>query len=225
MKMADLFFENPLLLLMMEHFDADFVVHDKTIEEVCAENNISKNVFVAFANLYNGFYQSVELNFSEQDVLCIIAFLRNTHQYYLNEKYPEIRSLIEQMYKKNETTEIKLIEKFFQEYFEEVVVHLDYEDKNAFPYFTELMKQKKVTIAQQGGNFSADVYNDHHTDIEYKLDELKNLLLKHIPLKEDRTLRRKLLFSLFELEYDLNIHTIIESTILTPLIKKIEKSR
>jgi regulator of cell morphogenesis and NO signaling len=221
MKLTDLFFENPMLLLMMEHFDIDYVTHEKTVEQVCAQNNISPHVFVAFANLYNGFHYSDDDAFSNNDMLTMIAFLLNSHQYYKNEKYPEIRTLIDRLYLKNETAEIKMVGKFFDEYFEEVTEHLDYEDQIAFPHFSGLINQPEGRDIQTA--FSANEYLDHHTDIETKLTELKNLLLRYISIKSDRALRRQLLFSLFELEYDLTIHSTIEESILIPLIKKLEK--
>jgi regulator of cell morphogenesis and NO signaling len=223
MKLTELFFENPMLLLMMEHFDLDFVAHEKTVAQVCKENNISSDLFVSIANLYNGFHQSAGFQYTGDDLPVIIGFLLNSHQYYKNEKYPEIRSLIDRLAKLNSAPEIKLVGKFFDEYFEEVTEHLDYEDQIAFPYFSGLIN--KLKNGTESSTFSADEYLDHHTDIETKLSELKNLLLRYISIKDDRTLRRQLLFSLFELEYDLIIHSVIEESILIPLVKEIEKQQ
>jgi len=74
------------------------------------------------------------------------------------------------------------------------------------------------------GNYSVSDYQEHHDNIEDKLEDLKNLLLKHLPLDNDQQIRRKLLFSLFELEYDLTIHTRIEDEILIPLVEKLERT-
>ena len=224
MKMADLILENPSMLLLMEHFELGFIVHDETVSQLCKENKISKEVFIAFANLYNGFYPSEAGNFSKDDIPAIILFLRNTHNYYENEKYPEIKNLIEQLYSKNDAAEIRLIGKFFDEYFEEVKEHLSYENKVVFPYFNQLAKKvEPKTKIKNKNEFSVNEYREHHTDIESKLNDLKELLLKHIPIKNDRILRRKIIVNLFEVEYDLNIHSIIEETVLIPLIVKLEK--
>jgi regulator of cell morphogenesis and NO signaling len=221
LKMADLIMENPALLLMMEHFELDFIVHDKTVSQVCSENNISELVFVAFGNLYNGFAPSQKENYSKDDISVIIRFLTNSHSYYKKDKYPEIKHYINQLFIQNDAPEIKLVEKFFNEYFEEVSEHLEYEENVAFPFFCELLNR---TNNQSTNTFSVREYSEHHSDIETKLADLKNLLLKHIALKNDRTVRRKLLFSLFELEFDLNIHSMIEELILIPFIDQIEKA-
>lgn len=73
--------------------------------------------------------------------------------------------------------------------------------------------------------FSGTEYLEHHTDIEIKLTDLKNLLFRHVSLKNDPVNRRKLLFSLIELEYVLNIHSLIEETILIPLVIKLENKQ
>jgi regulator of cell morphogenesis and NO signaling len=208
----------------MEHFELDFIVHDKTIQQLCDENNISLEVFICFANLYNG-YRSTDIEkFNGSDIASIVLFLKNTHNYYENEKYPEIRNYIQQLYAKNNSAEIKLIEKFFDEYFEEVKEHLYYEDHVAFPYFTELIMNKNLNKSDKDKfRYSVKDYREHHSDIETALNDLKELLLKHIPVKDDRVLRRKTIMSLCELENDLNIHSTIEELILIPLVSRLEK--
>ena len=222
MRLSDLIFENPALLLLLEHFDIETLTRDKTVAQICDDRQLNPDVFIVLANLYNGFYPSGVEKFGEQDALSFILFLRNSHLFYLNEKIPEVQSLINELYKKNEQKKIKLIEDFFNEYANEVREHLAYEDDIAFPYFNALIRNSGITNNEQD-KFSVQVYRDHHGDIETKLADLKNLLLRFISLKEDRPVQRKLLLSLFELESDLNIHSIIEEQLLMPLIKKIER--
>lgn len=225
MKMSDLIFDNPSILLLMEHFGLNFIVHEKTVMQVCTQNNINTKVFITFANMYNGFSVTDVENFTKEDISDIILYLRNSHNYYENEKYPEIRNYIQELYQKNNSAEIKLIDKFFDEYFEEVKEHLSYEDRIAFPYFNELIhNEDSGTKEKQKHDFSVNDYSEHHTDIESKLNDLKELLLKHVPIQNDRTLRRKIVVSLFELEYDLTIHSTIEEKILMPLIGNLENS-
>ena len=221
MKMSDLIFENPSLLLMLEHFNINIVVRDKSVEQICNENQIGLQVFLPVVNLYNGFHPAGGENLNKSDIKPVILFLKNSHRYYLDEKIPEISDYIRRLFSENNSPEIRLVEKFFDEYSQEVKEHLDYEDVIAFPYFNSLAQDSKHPGSEKN-SFSAGEYRDHHTDIETKLGELKSLLLKHIPLKQDRSLRRKLLTSLFELEYDLTVHAAIEESILIPLIKKIE---
>jgi regulator of cell morphogenesis and NO signaling len=175
--------------------------------------------------LYNGFHLSGNENFTNDEIADIILYLRNSHNYYENEKYPEIKNYIQELYQKNDSPEIKLIDKFFNEYFEEVKEHLSYENRIVFPYFHELLHKNSVSKnPHQKNDFSVNEYSEHHTDIESKLNDLKELLLKYVPVQNDRVLRRKIVVGLFELEYDLNIHSTIEETVLMPLIGKLENN-
>lgn len=220
MRMLDLINENPSLLLLMEYFEIDHAVNDMTVQELCRKNKIDLDVFLIFSNLYNDFHPNLqEVMGTDLDVQVIIKFLKNSHNYYKNDKYPEIKQYINQLYNHQNSTDVKRIEVFFNDYFNEVLEHLDYEDKVAFPYFKQLSEQN-VDIKKCV--FSSNEYRVHHTDIETKLSDLKNLLLKHISLNKDYILRRKLLSALFELERNLNIHSIIEEVILLPLIEEIE---
>ncbi len=221
-RMSELINENCSFLLLLEHLEIDFSVNNKTVAQLCEKNAIDLSVFIVIGNLYNGFHPSKEEINSLNDISVIIKFLRNSHRYYKNDKYPEIQRYIKKLYEKHNTEDIELIEKFFMDYFNEVKEHLEYEDKIAFPYFCQLI-DSNATYTKS--NFSVNQYKEHHSDVEIKLTDLKNLLLKHIELKGDLTTRRKFLYSLFELELDLNIHSIIEERILIPLIEKVEKDR
>ena len=220
MKLFGLIEENPSLLLMMQHFDIDFRVDDLTVAQLCAEKGISEKLFVSVANLYNGFKPKDNPIDSLDDVKRVIAFLRNSHDYYRHDKYPQISSYIRQLQENHPEKELKLLEEFFNEYFTEVIEHLDYEDTVAFPYFIELIGNRENI---KNDLYSAKEYSEHHTDIELKLKDIKNLLLKYVTIDSDLNLRRKLLFSLYELEYDLYIHSLIEETILIPFGYNMER--
>jgi len=221
MKMSDLIVENPRLLILLEHFNLDFVVSDKTVSLLCDENSIPLQLFLLFGNLYNGYQPEVSHIGSPEDIKTIIMFLRNSHIYYKEEKYPEILSYIKQIQDKTHNSEIKLIENFFKDYFTEVLEHLDYEETIAFPYIVNLVEQKGKQV---NSDFSANEYREHHTDIETKLTDLKNLLLKHIKISNELPLRRKLFLSLFELGFDLQLHAMIEESILLPIVADIEST-
>jgi len=223
MKTSDILISNPYLILLLEHLGINMEVREKTVEQICNENNVSTELFLIIANLYNGFKPSPISDYSFNDIQTIIKYLKSSHEYYLDEKYPLIQKYIEMINSINDHPEILMIGKFFDKYFKEVVEHLDYEDDVVFPYVLDLNDQltrknpEKSTI-----NYSVTEYREHHDDIEEKLTDLNNLLIKYIPQKNDRQVRRKLLLCLFELEYDLKIHSQIEETILIPMVEKME---
>ncbi|SCM56602.1 hemerythrin domain-containing protein [Petrimonas mucosa] len=221
MKLFDLIEENPALLLVMQHFDIDFRVGDLTVSQLCQEKGISERLFISIANLYNGFKPKENPIDSIDDVEQIVRFLKNSHNYYRNDKYPQISAYIKQLQENHPEKELKLLEQFFNEYFAEVIDHLDYEDNIAFPYFIEFSVKRDNP---QNTSYSALEYSEHHSDIELKIRDIKNLLLKYVTIEDDLGLRRKLLFALYELEYDLYVHSLIEETILIPFGYNMEKA-
>lgn len=221
-KMLDLINENYSLLLCLQHFDIDFSVDNSTVEELCVENKINLNAFIVIANLYNGFFPvDNEIN-KIDNIKSVLHFLKKSHSFYIEDKYPELKYYLEKIKNVHTSKDFQLIEQFFNDYFEEVLEHLKYEDEVAFPYFFSLERKDKII---QSNSFSAKEYRNHHTDIETKLTDLKNLFLKHIKIKSDLNIKRKFLNTLFGLEFDLKIHSVIEEKVLIPLIERIENEQ
>lgn len=221
-KMLDLINENYSLLLCLQHFDIDFSVNNKTVENLCAEYKINLNAFLVIVNLYNGFLPEISDVEKINNITPILTFLKKSHSFYVEDKYPELKYYLGIMKNSHSNKDFQLIEKFFIDYFIEVTEHLNYEDETAFPYFYSLLQNNKIN---QEKVFSSNEYKNHHTDIETKLTDLKNLFLKHIKIKSDSNIKRKFLNTLFGLELDLKIHSIIEEKILIPLIENIERQQ
>lgn len=223
-KVADLFQHNPFFMLLTGHFGINFGMSDKSISQVCAEQKINTDLFLKFANAFNGYSPAEKSDYSIEDTVTIINYLKKCHTYYIEEKYPEIRKYIEQMLSLNKDPEALLVDHFFSKYFDEVREHLNYENQVVFPYVLNLherVNKKKTTI--NNIKYSVKEYKEQHDDIEEKLTDLKKLLIKYLPSGKDQRARRKLLFSLFELEYDLNFHSKIEDLILIPLVEQMER--
>ena len=222
MKMSDVILNNPLNILILERFEIALGFNDKSFKDIC-ENTINVEVFLTILNLYNNSPFRTTANFNLEDMQLILHFLKNSHKYYLLEKYPEISANIELMIKTNNDPEIKMVKRFFEEYKKEVAEHINYENDISFPYILSLFKAglDNGDIKEQS-MYSIGDFKEHHDDIEDKLTDLKNLLIKYLPQKKDKKARRKILIDLFELEHDLRIHTEIEDKILIPQIERIE---
>ena len=175
LKVTELIKENPSFLLVLEHFGVDEILKDKTIAQLCSQYNIGEFIFTAICNLYNGFNFVSHEKPDRSDIPVIIRFLSNSHRYYKNEKYPEILEYIKKLNIPDHKKEITMVEVFFNEYFVEVKEHLEYEEEIVFPYFSHLYDN---LTPESEKKFSASQNLDHHSDIESKLADLKNLLMK-----------------------------------------------
>ena len=219
MKMSKLLFRHHQLILALERFGIRLGVKEKTIEEVCADFNISPNVFLLVANLYTNISYKFKLSFTTLEIQQIVKYLTKSHQYYSKEVFPEIIQNIHLLCESSNKPELLMVEKFFNEYKKEVDHHFDYENDTVFPYILQLIDDKREE------NYSVIDYREHHDDIQEKLDDLKRLLIEHLPQVVSNSLRRKILFALFDLDYDLQVHSKIENEILIPQVEQLEKER
>jgi regulator of cell morphogenesis and NO signaling len=189
---------------------------------LCEEYNVDLPSFLIISNLYNGFFPEVEDVYTIQDLETTLNYLKNSHCYYREEKYPELKHHLQKLKQNHDRKDIEMIEDFFNDYFIEVLDHLKYEDEIAFPYFYTLSSHHKVS---SHNIFSVQEYRNDHTDIETKLVDLKNLFLKYIKIKDEGNIKYKFLNCLFGLETDLKIHCMVEEKVLMPIAEKLEAER
>lgn len=222
-KVAELVSENSNILLMLEHFGIGPAFHEKNLEQISREFNINLHLLTAFAGIFITGQLSGTEKIGMSDIPSIISYLQSGHSYYLDEKLPVIRQLIHDMAALNDHPEISLAGKFFHEYELEVRDHLMYENDVVFPYISRLYATLNETAGKpELPSFSVSEYEEHHDDIEIKLSDLTNLLIKYLPVSGDRQIRRNLIINLFMLGNELRIHTLIEDKILIPVAEKLE---
>jgi len=217
-KMADVIFNHHNLILILERFEMKLGVKEKSVGEFCAEYAVSPKVFLMVINLYVNPEHRVELTFDRCEVRQIVNYLTNSHNYYSGEVFPEMIENIHRMSESSRKPELQMVEGFFNEYKGEVDQHFIYENETVFPYILSLISSE----SEAGNNYSVVDYREHHDDIQEKLDDLKKLLIKHLPANANVKLLRKILIALFDLDFDLNIHSKIENEILIPQVEKLE---
>jgi len=217
---ASLVLNNPSLLFVIERFGIKLGFQEKTIAEVCEEYQLSASLFSGVCNLYINPTKIAAFEIKAEELGMLINYLRNSHSYYKTEVLPKIAKQIAVITQdNNDEVSFALIKRFFEEYKNEVLKHLDYEENIAFPYALSLASGKEQTLGYRINN-----YKNNHDNIETKLYDLKNLLIKYLPEKEKQIHRRDLLLSLFRFEEDLHIHTLIEDHILVTAVEEIENS-
>ncbi len=224
-KITDIIQNNPNLLLVFEHFGFSYEYNNKTLKEICNLYEVNTDLVITVTNLFNGHGINKSVNFSKENVVSIIKFLKSNHNYYGTEKIPMLKELINKMIEVNDHPKILLVNKFFESYYTEVIEHFNYENNVVFPYALELLNKTKLSFNEEveKTGFSIQVFKENHEDIEEKLQDLINLLLKYLPVKNDMRIRRELLLGIFELEQNLYIHRLIEDNILVPMLEEAEK--
>jgi regulator of cell morphogenesis and NO signaling len=224
LRMADVIHINQRLLLVIERFGISLGFGDKTIAEVCIKHQLNISFVLLVLNVFNDHTFSVSELLSKEYIPELIDYLKNGHQYFLVDKLPYINELIDRFIEKTENPDSRLLRAFFKEYMNEVIEHMNFEEKTVFPYILSLYeKLLGQEVNEELLRYRIDDFIDNHSNIEEKLDDLKQLLIKHFPPTKDRFYRNQILFELFDLEYDLNDHNGLEERILTPIVRTLEK--
>ena len=218
-KMNDLIREDASLLLTMTRFGLPLGFGEKTVREVCNEQKIDAPTFLAVVNYIAGGFQAEILNPEAINISDLITYLRNAHNFFIDFKLPLIRrKLIEAIEDTvREDPYKKMILKFFDDYEQEVQKHMAYENDTVFPYVLRLCNGNKDP------EYNIAVFEQNHENIESKLSDLKNILVKYFPSQKPNFLLNEVLFDLADCELDLDRHTRVEDCLFVPLTEKLEK--
>ncbi len=230
MKMADVLFYNYSLLPVIARFNIKLGFGEKTVEEVCNECKVNPDFFLEITNSFidEDYIPQKDLHYFPVSLL--VNYLKKTHQYYLDEKIPEIESMISRLVKsaKSYREKFDLINDFFQEYKKELTNHISHEELKVQPYVIEIENafyKAEITsdLYKKICSYSMRDYSNEHDNMEEKLFDLKNIIIKYLPPTESYGLCNKILIELFRLEKDLNTHANLEDKVLIPKVSSMEE--
>lgn len=230
-KLVDVIHHQYLILPILNRFDIQLGFGNKTVKEICEEQNVHLQFFLEIVNSFldEEYFPQSELQSFPLEY--IIAYIKRSHTFYVDFKVPQIEGLINDLLEKASTENkqsYELIQRFFLEYKTELVTHIEKEENNIHPYVLKIdnafqSNQISEEIKQQVKNQPISLYADDHDNIEDKLFDLKNLMIKYLPPAKDYSLSNALLYELFRLQRDLGDHSRIEEKVLIPKVEGIEQ--
>lgn len=229
MKLADVIHHDHNLVPVINRFNIQLGFGEKTIEEITVERNINTDFFLTMLNAYHDHQYFPKKHLQHFPASLLIEYLKRSHKYYLDKKIPEIETFIDNLTKEDglDTETFLLLKNFFREYKDELTHHIQKEEENVYPYVKQLEdaiesgNPSKELLAQMA-NYSITEYEDDHGDVEEKLYDLKNIIIKYVPPGKSDNNAYKVLHELFMLESDLNDHSRIEDLILVPKVETME---
>lgn len=217
-KMADLILANYRILTLLPRFDIRLGFGDKSISDVCERYGVNEHFFLMVCNIHTlDHYCPEKEDLTDIDIESMLQYLKKSHDYYLGNRITSIEKKLSTMADYCTSNHHKIISKFFSEYKQEVVKHFKYEDEEVFPNIRILIKGDKL-------DFHIDQYEENHDNIDDKLSDLKNIIIKYLPQDCSTEERNDILLDIFLFEEDLTMHTRIENKILIPYVRQIEKS-
>lgn len=216
-KMSDVICNNYSLLMVMSRFGLSLGFGDKTIQEVCESQGVDHQTFLAVLNFIGEDHYEFE-DHNELSIPSLIDYLKTAHSYFLDFNLPLIRRKLIEAIDCSANNEVAfLILKFFDEYAAEVRNHMEYEERMVFTYVSGLLQG----IGSE--NYRINIFARKHNQIESKLTELKNIIIKYYPAKENNNLLNAVLFDIYNCEEDLASHCRVEDYMFVPAVLRLEK--
>ncbi|MDR0757065.1 MAG: hemerythrin domain-containing protein [Tannerella sp.] len=216
-KMSDLICENYQMLLVMSRFGIALGFGEQSIGEVCKNNHVDVPTFLTVVNMLTDDERG-EIADSSISIASLMSYLKNAHAYFLDFRLPAIRSKLFEAIVSGSSDVIVAIIRYYDEYASEVRKHMQYEENTVFPYVEALMNGKKDT---QG--YRIEIFSRQHEQIDAKLSELKDIIIKYYPANSTNELN-SVLFDIFTCSHDLAAHNDVENYLFIPAIKTLEKN-
>lgn len=212
---VDLINEDYDILPVLSRFSLPLGFGSKTIGELCAQSGINVQVFLLIVNfLLSGHIDTSRL--SAVSAREVASFLHNSHNYYLQYKYPHIRANLLNALDPAHADINPIIIKYFDDYIHEVEAHFRYEEQKVFPYVESLSE------GNYSGPYNIGMFTRRHDhEVEGKLAELKNIILRYYSTSVPYRMY-DVLVDLYNCEDDLKQHAQVEDNILVPLISELE---
>lgn len=214
-KMISLIRDNYSVLQSLGAFGISLGFGDKTVNEVCTEQNVDTYTFLAVVNLsLNGYKAQGEIH--RLSVPTLMKYLRASHDYYLRFQIPFIRKELVEALDANDNL-ARFILKLYDDYAHSIQQHMKYEEKMLFPYVEALLKGVAT------GEYSSATFSRHHGDTIEKLKELKNVIIKYLPSDElHNNQLTACLYDIYNNEEWLELHSKVEDEIFVPAIELLE---
>ena len=190
-KLCDLLSFDPAIITVLNRFDIQLGVSDKTVTKVCEEKGIDKAFFTTMLNTFinkDYFPQEILSTFSAAK---IIDYLTKTNNYYQYYQIPNIERHFAYLLSKSDAnnSSLAIIQKFFFEVKQELQLRIHDDCATWFPQIISLEQAiGHVTIAHIDANICQE------DSIEAKVSDLMNMFIMHLSGTYDVNLAHALPF-------------------------------
>lgn len=203
MKMADMIASNYDLILMLPRFGIPLGFGEKTVKEVCRDNNVDDHFFLTVCNIYTfDDYRPDDEEAARIDNRLVAEHLSASHRYYLEERLPHLQHHLDHI-TENAGHSGEILRKYYADYCREVREHVRREEKN----LGQMMEE---------GAQVTEHYLKSHDNIRDKLNDLTQIIYKYLPGERLNEEMMELVFDILQLSRDLEKHAMIEELLLVP---------
>lgn len=216
--MCDVICDEPSLLQMLSRFGIPLGVGDQTVRQVCEAHGVDTATFLSVANFIKRGARGAADSIDKVSVACLTEYLKQAHTYFLDFQLPAIRRKLLEALDCSQPGEVSyLILKFYDDYMAEVRKHMQHENRKVFGYVEQLLQGRRTS------EYTISQFARGHNNIDVKLQELKNIIIKYYAPTEQAELLNNVLYNIFTCEKDLRIHCLVEDDIFVPAVEILEE--
>lgn len=230
-KLASVIHKDHSLLPVINRLGVKLGFGDLTISEICKKEGIDPTFFVEIINVFHYEAYFPEKKLLDLSVVNVVDYLIKTHDYYRRYLIPEIDRLLQLFLNScdGKFAESELIRSFYDKFQNDCISHFKIEEDEEFPFILELnrvieSKSGKSQFMAKYGAFIMRDFEEDHVNIDDKMFDLENIIIKYLPPQYDQNIGNALLSNLFMFEKDLKNHSRIEDHILLPKVNQLLKA-
>lgn len=218
-KLSSIVEENFKIVRILKRFGIMPGFGEKSVKDVCAAYTISPQLFLTIANMttFNDYVPDIDY-VKQLPTLQLVNYLRASHSEFIIRDIPLVENSINEIAASKDFSDShsSVFVNFFKEYKSELLSHFDYEDRTVFPYIS------RITEGKSYPGYSIEKFEENHTNIESKISDLKNILLKYFPSVKPHPQLYDLIEKLYILQAEFENHANLEDRILVPHVEYLE---
>ncbi len=219
-KMYDVIQNDHRILQIMSRMGLPLGFGEKTVQEVCEENNVDTITFLALANYTKEGRSVADYYIDKVSVASLMDYLVRCHHYFHNFLLPYIRRLLIEAINCSETNKVAfLIIKFYDEYVDAIKHHTNLENTKIFPGVKQLLN------GHTNPSFHISKFVKSHEGMDQKLTELRNIVIKYYtsPNPSHQEHIYTVLEQIFRLGATIKTHCDLEDCLFVPAVQLLEE--
>lgn len=219
--MSDVISDDYRMLQIISRFGIKLGFGDQTVGVTCRNAGVDVSTFLTIVNyVKDAAHARISEMVEQVDVPALIAYLKNSHSYFVDFRLPGIRrKLLEAIDLSSGNRLAMLILRFYDEYAQEVERHMTFENTHVHPYVETLLKGR---LPAESFRSIEEQYDDQHASMEKSIAELKNIIVKYYPSDNNAPLMGEVLMDIFMTEEDLLTHCHMEDTLFAECVRCLE---
>lgn len=216
--------EDYRIAAVFQNYGIDFCINgDRSIEEVCLENNIDESLLIQEIDLRIAINDNQVLDYNRWPLDLLSEYIEIIHHKYVDNPIPIIKGYLKKIIAAHGKRHPELYDilDLFEETATELTLHMKREELMLFPQVRKMFinhKEGKESVARLFGSFKNPISTmmKDHTDEGARFKQIRTLSNDY-EVPSDGCNSYKVTYKLLEeFEKDLHLHIHLENNILYP---------